>query len=440
LTESRLDVVVAGAGIAGCVVSGRIAREGYKVALVESKPSSMIGLKVCGDGVGLHDFHEADVTPPTREIERTVRGVKFYADSEQPVFTIRGKGFTLDRQAFGQRLLKEAQDQGVELFPENVVTRALVVNGKVAGVASRHAKGTNTFEASITIDATGIVGAVRSTLPPSWPVSERLERSDIGLGYREFRRLSEDFEDYCSLYYDWDVAPGGYCWIIPKKRYVVNTGLLIPWGIETTKAQLELRFKKFAEANVALRDSEFIRSEIGLVPLRHPLPDAVADGFLAIGDAACHANPLNGDGIGPAMHAAKIAAEVTTACLSRGEDSAEALWRFNVKYMQSQGYRYSANKVLSGLIRNLKSDEIMKFLKALGTRKEYSSGNFFRELSTLDRFHVFLKMSTRPTLLFRLLATVNRINTISSYCERFPEEPSHFPRWLNELNQELAKA
>ena len=428
-------MVVAGAGIAGSIASKLIAEKGYRVALVESKPSPTIGMKVCGDGVGLHEFHDAGVTPPTNEVERTVQGVKFYTGSQDLIFTIRGEGVTLNRHAFGQRLLQEAQDQGAELFSETMVTKALLENGKVVGVGARHLEELENFRASITIDATGISAAARNTLPASWPVAERLEKPSIGVGYREYRRTANEFEDYCSLYYDWNVAPGGYCWIIPKRGDLVNTGLLVPWSASSTSDQLESKFRKFIQQNAALTNSNFVRSEIGLVPLRHPLPSAVANGFLAIGDAACHANPLNGDGIGPAMLSARIASDIATSCLSRGVNSEDALWSFNVEYMKAQGHRYSANKVLSDFMRGLEADEVVVLLRALGTKGEYASGDLFGELSNLNKLTMILRMTSRPRFLFRLLATFRRICVVSSHCKEFPSDHSGFDRWRSKLNQ-----
>jgi len=437
LPNDRYDVVVAGAGIAGCVASKLIADKGYKVALVESKPSPTIGRKVCGDGVGLHEFREAEVTLPTNEVERNVHGVKFYTDSQEPIFAILGKGVTLNRHAFGQRILREAQDKGAELFPENLVTKALLEDGKVTGITVRHSKGVHTFKGSVTIDATGIAAAVRSTLPLSWPAAEQLEKNNIGLGYREYRRAADEIEDYCSLYYDWRLAPGGYCWIIPKKGNLVNAGLLVPWSSSSTANQLESSFRKFTQENATLRNSEFVRSEIGLVPLRHPLPNCVADGFLAIGDSAYRANPLNGDGIGPAMLSARIASEAVTTCLSQGENSMKALWSFNVEYMRVQGRRYTTNKVFADFMRSLGLDEIAELLQALGTKEEYTSGDLLGELSAFNRLHIISGMALRPGLLFRLLSAVYRIRSVSSHCKKFPKDPSDFPRWLSKLNRYL---
>ena len=65
LSRQDFDVVIAGAGIAGCTAAKFIAKSGYRVALIDSLPESKIGIKVCGDGVALHDFYESDVSPPT---------------------------------------------------------------------------------------------------------------------------------------------------------------------------------------------------------------------------------------------------------------------------------------------------------------------------------------------------------------------------------------
>ena len=438
LTQFRYDVVVAGAGIAGSLLSRRIASQGYKVALIEAKKPCNIGMKVCGEGIGLHDFQESEVDVPTKEVERTVQGVKFFWDSDT-LFTIHGKGVTLNRHLFGQRLLKEAQDHGAELYAENIVTKPLYNDVGVTGFVSKCGSASHSFQASITVDATGISGCVRKALPSEWPVSEQLRGFDIGLGYREYRRLPEKFDDYCALYYDWRISPGGYCWIIPKKERIANTGLLIPWKGYLSEGELQRSFEKFVQKNPSLERSESMgpRAEVGLVPLRHPLPSAVAGGFLAVGDAACHANPINGDGIGPAMYDARIAADVVTDCLSKGDYSTKGLWKFNLEYMKNQGRRYAMNKVLADFMRKLEINQIEVFLKALAVRKVYHSGSFLGELSASEKLRFLFKLSARPSMLRSFLKVTRSIQSLSSQIRNYPEDPSVFPQWVHEFNLKL---
>ncbi|HID91126.1 TPA: FAD-dependent oxidoreductase, partial [Candidatus Bathyarchaeota archaeon] len=44
-----LDLLVAGAGTAGCLAARTAARRGLEVLLVDRKPAADVGRKVCGD-------------------------------------------------------------------------------------------------------------------------------------------------------------------------------------------------------------------------------------------------------------------------------------------------------------------------------------------------------------------------------------------------------
>jgi len=50
----KFDVIVVGAGTAGCLAAKTTAEAGLKVCLVERKNQKDIGEKVCGDALGEH--------------------------------------------------------------------------------------------------------------------------------------------------------------------------------------------------------------------------------------------------------------------------------------------------------------------------------------------------------------------------------------------------
>ncbi len=59
----------------------------------------------------------------------------------------------------------------------------------------------------------------------------------------------------------------------------------------------------------------------GIVPTRRPLPSLVANGFLAVGDAAVTVNPVHGGGIGPALLSAELASKAVIDAFERNDVS-----------------------------------------------------------------------------------------------------------------------
>ena len=111
----KFDVLVVGAGTAGCIAAKTAAEAGLKVALIEKKPKAEIGEKICGDALGDHHLKTLGLKLPTGgEFEAKIDGIKIYSPDENTIFTIADKDFVghiLNRHLFGQWLLKKPQMQ-----------------------------------------------------------------------------------------------------------------------------------------------------------------------------------------------------------------------------------------------------------------------------------------------------------------------------------------
>jgi len=83
--SERFDVVVAGAGTAGAYASYLLAKAGFKVALLESKSGGEIGIKTCGDGLGLHHVERMSrhITPNPKVFQNRIEGVELISPDEK---------------------------------------------------------------------------------------------------------------------------------------------------------------------------------------------------------------------------------------------------------------------------------------------------------------------------------------------------------------------
>ncbi|WP_455369940.1 hypothetical protein, partial [[Eubacterium] cellulosolvens] len=286
-------------------------------------------------------------------------------------------------------------------------------------------------------DATGIVASVRTSLPAGSHLSEKINSFDTGIGYREYRQLDNNFGDYCAIHYNWNMSIGGYCWIIPKRDNLVNTGILIPSRRNIDANFLKNKFNSFVKENAILRKSNCLKSEIGLVPLRHPLLSAVSDGLISIGDSAFHTNPLNGYGIGPAMISAKIASETAIFCLEQNRFSRNELWKFNCEHMIKLGKRYTINRIMKDFIQTLNQTEAKYFFKSLGIKRNYTSSNFIKELSNSDKIKLLFSLSKQGSLIKKILKLIIKIKTVSSHFDKYPNSFLNYDIWVNELIDKL---
>lgn len=131
MSSQKFDVIIAGAGIAGCSAAKFIAKNGYRVALIDGLPESKIGLKVCGDGVALHDFYESKILPPTnKEIEREVEEIRFFTNSETRIFSIMGKGLTVNRYFFWSTLTQRSSRSRRSIIFQKISHNRIIVKWK----------------------------------------------------------------------------------------------------------------------------------------------------------------------------------------------------------------------------------------------------------------------------------------------------------------------
>jgi len=69
----KFDVIVVGAGTAGCMTAKTVADVGLEVCLIDRKKKEEIGNKVCGDAIGRHHFNSLSLDYPSgKELERTM--------------------------------------------------------------------------------------------------------------------------------------------------------------------------------------------------------------------------------------------------------------------------------------------------------------------------------------------------------------------------------
>jgi len=108
------------------------------------------------------------------------------------------------------------------------------------------------------------------------------------------------------IYFDKERFSGGYAWIFPKSRYLVNIGL----GIGG-KGNLKERFGNFMEKTVEKEFGNFklLENKSGPVPWEGALIRLVKDNAILVGDAGGLVNPISGGGIGNAMISGKMAAK-----------------------------------------------------------------------------------------------------------------------------------
>lgn len=434
MTE-QYDVVVAGAGTAGAYASYLLAKAGLKVALLESKSGDQIGVKTCGDGLGLHHVERMSkyLTPNPKVFQNKIEGVELISPDQKTTLIVRGEGYVLDRFAWGKWLVEEAVRAGAVLYEGHTATAPIVENGSVVGVKAveRISGVAKEFRARVVIDSTGSAAVLRSKLI-GWLVSEPLHPEDVSHAYREIIYSEEPLENpqYIKIYLDMVVAPGGYWWIFPRNATMLNVGLGI-WGI--LKQNPRINYEKFILPKFKVRGKYHIGG--GFIPTRRPLKSLVGNGIVALGDAAAAVNPIHGGGIGQALLTAELSSKVITKAFEKGDFSEKTLWEYNVLYMREWGCRQAQLDVLRLMLQTLDNDDLNFGLsrKILTEDEIYHLAAKGTNLSLLDKFKVMMQFLGRPALLRKLSTSIQYAKEIGDLYLAYPEDRAGLERWHAEV-------
>lgn len=326
MSAPPFDAVIAGAGPAGATTALRLARDGWRVALVE--PQRFPRFKPCGE------FMSPECLPLLRELGvadevaalggRAVRGMVLHAAGHR----VRG-GFTpighalppvdhgcaLRRERFDDVLLRAAlRTGGVESFAEQRVVG--VVRGRgpgepVAGLVVRRADGArHELRARLTIGADGLRSRVAEALGV---------RREIGW----LRKLALTTH-YAGIEWTGDAEvhffPGGYFACAPVDGGLVSVNLVVDekaW--RTVALPRDAAFESFLARLPALEPR--LRAGQRVAPLRGVGAMATRTtqqtfaGAVLVGDAAGYVDPVTGEGIFFALKGAQLLAADATAAL-----------------------------------------------------------------------------------------------------------------------------
>jgi geranylgeranyl reductase family protein len=431
-------VIVVGAGTAGCLAAKTIAEAGLKVCLVERKSKDAIGEKVCGDALGEHHLKTVGLEKPqSGELEKRIEGIKIYSPDMETVFTVKHEdfvGYILNRRLFGQWLLRKALDKGAFLLDSTHCLEPIIERGFVVGVFARNVKTGEKVElkSKVVVDSSGFLAIVRRKLPREMGIEKGIGNEDVEACYREIRQLKQENKnnEFCEIYLNQKITPGGYTWIFPKGGAKVNVGLgvCMRGKFPNPKTQLyrHVLTKPLFEGSLLLNGGAWYD------PTRRPLDNMVGNGVVITGDAACLVNPIHGGGIGPSMLSGYLAGKTIVEALEKGDVGRDSLWPYNYRYMKMYGTKQA------GL-------DVFRFLLLTSRDKDLSYGMRYKLLTEEDvlkaglgeEFHINIgetakrvfKGLRRISFLNKLRITVNFMEQVKDHYKNYPETPEKFHEW-----------
>lgn len=330
--ESKYDVIIVGGGPAGLRAAEKTAEKGLKVLLLEKDQE--IGSPVrCGEGLGLGWFNRLNIKPEPEFAVQPVYGAVLYSPlgKELVVRFDRITGYIIERRIFEKHLAREAARKGAKIIAKTTATDVLKEGNQVVGVKALIDGKETEIKAKVVVAADGVESVIARKA--GLDTTNSLYHVDSGYQY-EMAGIKIKHPDLIALYFSNKYAPRGYLWIFPKGEDYANIGVGI-LGSDTKTAKKYL--DEWLETQHELKKGSKIIVNAGCIPVGGFLDKMALNGLIVVGDAAHQVNPIHGGGMGIAMEAADIAAEVIKEAIDKNDFSDKFLSQYTSRWYEKRG-------------------------------------------------------------------------------------------------------
>ena len=395
-----MNVIVAGAGHAGLVAAGLLAKNGHKVTVFEkNEEKSALGhdwedrfdFSLLSDIIGVEekDFpagswrYRGD-TVFVSPSKRTFVKVKFSEEKRQKIMW---------RKPLITMLLDYAKNGGAEIkFGEKIV--GPIVDGqKVVGIDTENGK----FYADLVIDSCGVFSPIRGNLPEEFLIENSPKRGDLFYAYRAyFDKISEKTPEEPFEVYLYHEREQGLSWLCTNENSVdILIGRIDPLTDDKVNEQLDL----FRATHPWTGRKILNGGQYGYIPVRRPIPLMVSDGYVAVGDAAFTTTPMNGMGIDLSLQAGRLLADTI---VKRGDASLDTLWEYNKDYLRKYAADAAKNAGLKSALLAMPADGVdFLFDEGVIQSSDLAGGGKNTDFSTLLK--KFVHGMKKPKYFFAVL-------------------------------------
>lgn len=325
------DVLIIGAGPAGCAAAISLAREGKRVTLIDQHTFPRD--KICGDGLipdSLQALESLGVLESVLDQAKQVKGLACHGPGGGTLH-IPGHLAVLPRRDLDMILVTKAISQGVRMIaPARFIRLLFEEPGSGRIIGAQVIMGDRNDGERVDLHAHWVILATGAGAGPlkAAEVCERVLPSAMAL--RTYVRNPDWAPRIEHLEISWhkSYAPG-YGWVFPAPNGLFNVGVglygmhnpsknktrqMLGGAAESGKLNLNGLFERFVQSSPRVRDlveSGEIVGEIKGAPLRCSLEGAIPSkpGLLVTGEALGSTYALTGEGIGKAMETGMLAGQ-----------------------------------------------------------------------------------------------------------------------------------
>jgi digeranylgeranylglycerophospholipid reductase len=340
------DALISGAGPAGSKCAEVLAKDGFKVALIERNSAWR---KPCG---GATSSRILKYYPQLRNLDlHPITGISMYSgDFHKLKYSwkdIREPSFTVDRLEFDTILRNVAIDAGTELIDKNLSYDFVYKQNRKIGIKTKYQNETKEYLGKVLIIADGMGSklAFKSKLRDKWKIDgiglakcaimdgeNNIDKSSISLFFQKYK---------------------GYGWIFPlgENRFNIGCGTWLEANRIYNINQVYRDFQNNPYLDKFFPNRNFKKVWEGA----YPLPalgvnesSLFKDNIMMIGDTAGFVSPISGEGIHASIVSGQIAGETASYALENDDISDKSLKKYkshpNIKKIR-RNFKMTASMV-----------------------------------------------------------------------------------------------
>jgi digeranylgeranylglycerophospholipid reductase len=374
------DLIVVGAGPVGSTVADEVARDGYKVLLVEEHET--VGSPAhCTGKLSFSAARELGLQPPGVLAE--LRGAFFYSPSGNELVAEKKEtqAYILDRRVFDSHFASKAVESGACLETN---TRATSIRIGLSEVSVELSKGGRSEERTCRV----VVGSdgVTSTVARLTGLYSKAP-SELRMGaQRELNRARPRAPGFVEVFLGSQTAPGFFAWLSPSGKERARVGLCVKPGI-SGGAPME-RLEHFIVSNPIiaprLAESEVVEESIHAIPTGGALRRTIGDGVLVVGDAAGQVKSTTGGGLYYGILCARMAGEALSRALEEpgGTVPGKRLERYELGWRRRIGEEISFSVRARAFLDSLTDDEVDFIFQVI--KEDKSLAGLIESLADID--------------------------------------------------------
>lgn len=340
------DVVIIGAGPAGCAAALALKDAGLSTAIIDKH--NFPRDKVCGDAIPgraikclkVIDDSFTDALSSFNKKILTKKTVCYY-NNKQVDFNWKEEAYTSTRMDFDNFLFSIIKNKtSVNVF-EDADIKEITKEDNGFTLSSRNK---DVFKATMIIGADGINGVTAKKL-----AGFQINRKHHVASVRAYYKNINDIEaSRCEIYFDKKYLPG-YFWIFPVTNGISNVGFgMLSEDVVQKNINIKKAFYDFIErSNVLQHKFKHAQQEGALqgcgLPLGSRWISMSGDNFILTGDAASLIDPVSGAGIGNAVISGKLAAEQVIQCFKAKNFNAAFIKAYDNKLYKMIGIELKKN-------------------------------------------------------------------------------------------------